>query len=195
MKYLFQKYYSNDLVFCKNNAEDTILHCALRNGNLEMVKLILNQLCEYNTSTENILFSKNRMGQTCFHIGCIKGYYNICEYFLKEKKLINFVEYLDNNSNSPLHLATQNGHSSIVSLLCEFGADTNLKNDEDITPLETSCRKGFFEISKTLISNYEPTTSESPDDSPLHTACYEGAHEVVRVLLNKGIIYNSFLNC
>ncbi len=69
LKFLFQRHYLNDLVFCKNNSEDTILHCAIRNGNLEMVKLILNQLVEYNTSTEAILFSRNKAGQTCFHVG------------------------------------------------------------------------------------------------------------------------------
>ncbi len=69
LKFLFQKHYLNDLVFCKNSSEDTILHCAIRNGNLEMVKLILNKLIEYNTSTEAILYSKNKLGQTCFHVG------------------------------------------------------------------------------------------------------------------------------
>jgi ankyrin repeat protein len=106
---------------------------------------------------------------------------------LKEKKLHSFVESLDNNSNSALHLATLNGHTSIVSLLVDHGAETNLKNDENVTPLEMSCRKGFFEISKTLLENYEPTR-HNDDDCPLHTACFEGAHEVVRVLLKKGAL-------
>lgn len=72
LKYLFQKFYNNELAFSKNNAEETILHCALRNGNLEMIKLILNKLYEYNTSTENLLFTKNKHGQTCFHIAAQK---------------------------------------------------------------------------------------------------------------------------
>ena len=153
-----------------------------------MVKFILSKLYEYNSSIENILLSKNKFGQTCLHIACEKGYFNICEYFLKEKKLSSFVDMLDSNSDSALHLATYNGHSSIVALLCEHGADTKLKNDDGISPLEISCRKGFFEISKTLIGNYKPDEDKiNKDDSPLHTACYEGAHEVVRVLLKKGI--------
>ncbi len=106
---------------------------------------------------------------------------------MKEKKLLSFVEFLDNNSNSALHLATLNGHTSIVGLLVDHGAETNLKNDENATPLEMSCRKGFFEISKPLLENYQPT-GQNDDDCPLHTACFEGAHEVVRVLLNKGSI-------
>ena len=211
LKYLFQKFYSHEMAFSKNNAEETILHCALRNGNLEMVKLILNKLYEYNTiQTENLIFTKNKHGQTCFHIAAqkvnyhiffqkqqqqqnqiktvnFKGYFNICEYFLKEKKLVLFVELFDNNSNSALHLATLNGHSSIVSLLCEHGADSKKKNDEHVTPFEISCRKGYFEISKILIENYDPRENLSnSEDYPLHTACYEGAHEVVRVLLQKG---------
>lgn len=80
-----------------------------------------------------------------------------------------------------------NGHSSIVSLLCEHGADIKAKNDEHVTPFEISCQKGYFEISKTLIEHYETGENLSnSEDCPLHTACYEGAHEVVRVLLQKG---------
>jgi hypothetical protein len=53
--------------------------------------------------------------------------------------------------------------------------------------LDLSCRKGYFEISKSIINNY-PVFDEKEKSSefPLHTACYEGAHEVVKLILQKG---------
>ena len=87
LKYLLNNY-NTDIVYSKNNFEDTILHLACRNGNLEMVKLILNNLYESNVPTESIIFGKNRDGQTCFHIACVKGHYNIIEYLLKGNNLM-----------------------------------------------------------------------------------------------------------
>ena len=185
--------------------DETILHCALREGNLEIIKLILNKINESNLPSEPILFSKDKSGQTFFHVACMKGYFNIVEYLLKEKKLNKFLVQQDNCGNSVLHAAAINGHSSIIGILCEHGADANIKNHTNLTALDLSCRKGFFEISKTLIANYSPEAQEDQNHSPLHTACnysslfqsknlvfkfyfkgFEGAHEVVKLLLLKG---------
>jgi ankyrin repeat protein len=98
---------------------------------------------------------------------------------------------VDNSNNTALHLATLNGHTSIVSLLCEHGAEISVKNDENLTPFYLSCRNGFYEISKTLIANYS-TQKESTkwiDDYPLHTASYEGAYEVVKLILQKESLF------
>jgi ankyrin repeat protein len=80
-----------------------------------------------------------------------------------------------------------------VEILLENNADLNLKNRDQSTALEISCRKGFFEISKVLISRYSiahaASTTESDDageEHPLHIACFEGAYEVVELLLSKG---------
>jgi ankyrin repeat protein len=88
-------------------------------------------------------------------------------------------------------LAVQNGHSSIVKSLIEFGADVNVKNDEEVSPLDISCRKGYFEISKNIIANQQTKEQDEiidrDNDYPLHVACFEGAHEVVKLLLLQGI--------
>ena len=186
--------YTNDKIYSKNMLDDTILHCACRNGNVAMVKQILSKLYETNASLDSFLLTKNKEGETCFHICCSNGYSNIVEYFLKERKLNQFLEVLDNNSNTALHLATLNGHSGIVKCLIEHGADVNVKNEDDISPLDFSCRKGFFEISKNIIASQEASQSNDHQqlmgagDYPLHVACYEGAHEVVKLLLLKGAV-------
>ncbi len=78
-------------------------------------------------------------------------------------------------------------------MLLEYGADANAKNEDNTTALDLSCRKGFFEISKNLITTSNLNEQETVIDDgeyPLHVACYEGAHEVVRLLLFKGAKIN-----
>lgn len=188
LKHLFQlDSISLDLIYSKDNSENTILHSSCRNGNLELVKLIMNKIYDSNNSIEQMVYAKNHDGLTCFQIACIKGYFNLVEYFLKDKKLTAFLEHLDNNSNTSLHLATENGHASIVSLLLDYGADVTVKNEQNITPLDLSCRLGYFEISKNIINNCTNLNkSEKVNEYPLHTASYEGAYEVVKLLLLKG---------
>lgn len=77
--------------------------------------------------------------------------------------------------------------------LIEHGADVNVKNDDDVSPLDLSCRKGYFEISKNIIACQEAAQSNDDDlaldvsnEHPLHVACFEGAHEVVKLLLLQG---------
>ncbi|CAF0975888.1 unnamed protein product, partial [Brachionus calyciflorus] len=177
-----------EIIYSKDNFENTILHTSCFYGNLEAIKLIVNKLYDSNNSLEQILYCKNNDGQTCFHIACSKGYFNIVEYFLKDKKMLQFLDFVDVNSNTSLHMATENGHSSIVSLLLDYGADVTIKNEENITALDLSCRLGFFEISKNIINNCTNFNErEKLNEYPLHTACYEGAYEVVKLLLHKGV--------
>lgn len=82
-----------------------------------------------------------------------------------------------------------NGHSSVVSLLLEQGSDANAKNAQNLTALDLSCRKGYFEISKRLISCsniIEIDFKRSDGDYPLLISAKEGAHEVVVLLLANG---------
>ena len=173
LNYLLNKYFSKEtsILKAKNLQDETVLHVACRYGNLEIIKIILNRIYESDLPNESILMAQNKDGETCFAIACAKGYLNVVEYFLKDKKLKLFLELVDNNSNTCLHVATFNGHFSIASLLLDNGINVTAVNEKNLSALDISCRKGFFEISKILISYYA-TMDEC--DSPLQTACYEG---------------------
>ena len=186
LNYLINKYLNSKnmgILESKNLHDETILHVACRHGNLEIIKIVLNTVYESDLCLEAILYSQNKDGQTCFHISCLKGYLNIVEYFLKDRKLKSFLDYFDDSMNSSLHFATLSGNLSIVNLLLDNEVDVNAVNEENLSALDLSCRKGYFEISKVLISHYS-TINEI--NNPLETACYEGAHEVVSLLLSKG---------
>jgi ankyrin repeat protein len=191
-------------LYMKNKSNETVLHTASEYENLEVIKLVLSKLYDGFMPIETFLKTRNKDGQTFFHIACIKGYFNIVEYFLKDLKMKYLLEMLDRDLNSPLHLASAFNHLSIVNLIIDIGVgvlDFGAKNKEGHSALELSCRKGFFEISKTLI-NRNPKKIEADqnaNEDPLHVACNEGSYEVVRLLLAKGtpidITNNENKNC
>lgn len=178
-------------LFIKNNKEENVLHTACTHGHLEIIKLAITRLNDSYSSMESYLTSKNKEGKTCFHIACSKGFFNIAEYFLKDLNLNYLIEQTDSLANTPLHLASSNGNLGIVNLLLEHDAQLNVKNKDGNTALELSCRLGFFEISKILISKYSIIQShevEKKSEYPLHIACHEGAYELVELLLEKGAV-------
>jgi ankyrin repeat protein len=176
-----------ELIYLKNENDETVLHIAAEHENLEIIKLVLSKLYDGFMSTETFLTSKNKQGKTFFQIACSKGYHNIVEYFLKDLKMHFFLEHQDNEMNTPLHLASENGHLSIVNILLYYGIELNTKNKNNKSALELSCRRGFFEVSKILISRYSEIKNEDKMvDDPLLVASHEGAHEVVKLLLMKG---------
>jgi ankyrin repeat protein len=186
LKLLTNKYFvrTAETILAKNSLDETVLHVACQFGNLEVIKIILDKLFQSTSvSASGLLYNQNKDGRTCFHIACANGFTNVVQYFLKDKKIIQLLDYTDNSLNTSLHLATQFGHSSVVSMLLEFNLDLDARNEDGASALDLSCRKGFFEISKLLIGKYSIMTRSH---GPLHTACQEGAHEVVQLLLNKG---------
>lgn len=112
LKYLIDKLNpQNELDFykIKNNFDETLLHLSCRKGNQQITNLIMNKLHETNKTYDELLFSKNKYGQNCFHIAVSKGYFNLVEYFLKVKSIClkrngfffkNFLNFIEEKNNS-----------------------------------------------------------------------------------------------
>lgn len=97
LKYLYCKtddYNDLSIYDVKNSNDDTILHLTSRNGNLEMTNFIVNKIYETKENADEILYAKNKYGQTCFHAAAGKGFFNLIEYFLKVHIfLLNFFNF------------------------------------------------------------------------------------------------------
>jgi len=104
------------------------------------------------------------------------------------------LSHVDNDLNTGLHLAAINGFSSIAFLMLESGADADLRNIENLSPLDLSCRMGHFEMSKNILeySNLTYEICGSDGNYPLHLVCREGIHDLVQPMLNKGAKINRY---
>ena len=91
---------------------------------------------------------------------------------------------LDSSGETALGWATFNGHSEIVELLLNSGADANLKNQYGNTPLIYAAAKGRTEILERLIlAGAKPSVRSRSDLTPLVLAARDGHSETVRALL------------
>jgi len=91
--------------------------------------------------------------------------------------------------DSALGAAAWKGHTAIVKLLLDAGADPEIGAVEDAygTPLHRACWQGNVELVRMLLDRGADINSEDNDhDTPLCFAAGEGHLDVVAFLLNRG---------
>ncbi len=57
--------------------------------------------------------------------------------------------------DSPLHVASHNGHTTVVNYLLEKGMDAEAINKEGMTPLHMAAHNGKSEVVRTLIAHWK----------------------------------------
>lgn len=95
-----------------------------------------------------------------------------------------------NDGHTPLHVAARDGHTEIVSLLLEAGADVNaVEPCFGAVPLHKAVYNGHAEITGLLVArpginlDFQGATNGY---SPLHDALWHGYEECARILLAAG---------
>jgi ankyrin repeat protein len=89
----------------------------------------------------------------------------------------------------PLGLASFFGHSNLVKLLLERGAEpsTPSRNGMGVTPLHSAAAGRHLEIARLLVDAGADVNARSGEGfTPLHSAAQNGQAELVRLLLNYG---------
>ena len=104
--------------------------------------------------------------------------------YLIEKEGIDSSE-TDINKNTPLHIASFQGHFNVVSYLVEIGAKINLPNIEGNTPLHNACSENCLTIVQYLCLYGADKEAKNRDgNSPLHVAIENGCIDTVKHLVN-----------
>ncbi|KAI0480767.1 hypothetical protein GGR56DRAFT_289427 [Xylariaceae sp. FL0804] len=105
-------------------------------------------------------------GQTLFAKACAKGEYDKAKKWLTEwPDDLNFADYA---GNTPLQVASLNGHEDIVQLLVEAGCNLDCRNSDKETPLLDAVENGHLGVVKLLLAaGVNPRKADAEGHEPL----------------------------
>ena len=93
----------------------------------------------------------------------------------------------DTDAATPLFEAAKNGHTDIVRLLLDKGAQPDIPNDYGDSPLKAAAGNGHKEVVKLLIdSGADPNSVDGDKNTALHDAAIMGHNDVIQKLLDIG---------
>ena len=134
--------------------------------------------------------------QLPLHVICRIGALKCVDVILRsmqQKELQSILSRLDSHGMSPLHIATAQGHSRVVSLLLQYGAAPAPNSKSAATPLHIAVRYGRAEIIDVLVSSIVCSGNlqlldleDKKGRSPLHFAVHLRMRAVVQLLLQSG---------
>ncbi|XP_028395304.1 uncharacterized protein LOC114519378 [Dendronephthya gigantea] len=162
------------------NAKDTdgwtVLHSAVTEGTLEIVKYLVQKGADLNGKKTN--------GSTVLHSAVAKGNLEIVKYLVEHDGDVNG---RDTDGWTVLHSAITDGTLEIVKFLVEKGADINGKNTNGWTVLHSAVTEGALEIIKCLVEKGADVNGKDTNGcTVLHSAVAKGRVEIVKYLVENG---------
>nr|XP_006812828.1 PREDICTED: ankyrin-1-like [Saccoglossus kowalevskii] len=95
-------------------------------------------------------------------------------------------------NKTPLHLAVLYNHTSVVKVLLENGADSEVTDSNTDTPLLWAAMKGHTPMVEVLINNGADVNAVNKDqNTPLHKAAKKGYAPILEMLLNNDANVNA----
>ena len=106
------------------------------------------------------------------------------------------IDTINNEGNTPLHIACKYGYIEVVNILIENGGDINMANGYDSdTPLHLAISNNHLEVAMDLIKyNANINATNSDQSTPLHLACLNGNIKIAMALIEKGAVIDAIDN-
>ncbi|KAK3607524.1 hypothetical protein CHS0354_025776 [Potamilus streckersoni] len=160
----------------RDNFGCTPLHYATKAGHLVAIDDLLKLGATINL--------KDNEKKSPFHFAAKYGRYNTCKRLLESEMGPNIINETDGEGLSALHLAAQNGHTKIISLLMQKGAYCT-RDNLDNTPLHLASDNGYTKSMRLLLTVYPNllNVANKDGDTAIHVAAKAGHSTAVELLM------------
>jgi ankyrin repeat protein len=135
----------------------------------------------------------SRARATPLHYAAFCGLHDIVKFLVVES-LQDVNAWGFDSCETPLLVASREGHSQVARVLLEHGANVESRNESgpDWSPLERATKNGHVEVIKVLLEHgADVMTLETNGETPLHLALAYGQPAAARVLLEHGADVNA----
>ncbi len=150
------------------------IHEAARKGNLKKVQALLQ-------NNPQLVFNKDRGGDTPLILAAFGGYTDVAELLLADKADVNAK---NNNGDSSLLLAVSGHYRAVVELLLANKANVDDANRNAMTPLQLAVYKGYGDLTKLLLAhNPDVNRQDSHGETPLLLAVMADRKDIAELLL------------
>ncbi|KAK3583452.1 hypothetical protein CHS0354_025584 [Potamilus streckersoni] len=199
--------------WCRTSAEETLLHRACINGQLEMTKYLVQtyptMLHEVDNSKATPAHDATLGGnvallsyiiergidpwcrtseeETSLHRACINGQLEMTKYLVQTYPTM--LHEVDNKRRTLAHNAALSGNVAVLSYIIESGIDPWCRTSEEETLLHRVCSNDQLEVTKYLVQSY-PKMLHEVDNSkrtPAHNAALDGNVAILSYLIERGI--------
>ncbi|XP_058032168.1 transient receptor potential cation channel subfamily A member 1 [Ahaetulla prasina] len=138
----------------------------------------------------------NNMGCMPVHAAAFSGSKLCLEIIIKRGEELgyspeNHINFTNNGKCSPLHLAVQSRDLEMIKMCIEYGAQIDLKQNDNCTALHFAATQGATEILKLMMSSYTGEESiidalDGNKETLLHRAALFDHCELAEYLISKG---------
>ncbi|CAF0704904.1 unnamed protein product [Brachionus calyciflorus] len=120
---------------------------------------------------------RDKEGKTCLHVAAEQGAIQASKIIL-EMSGFKIINERDNKKQTPLHLATLNGHARGIKILMDNGADPNLKDLTGASPIDYVTKRNLFfcnSIIEICMRNYERKSRAQGTNSQNSISSFNGS--------------------
>lgn len=172
----------NELVERRGIHRVTPLHLAARNGNAEIVALLLARGANINV--------RDASGDTPLRLALKRQHLDVTKLLLDQKANVNVK---DAEGYNEVHIAAQRGLDDMIPSLIESGADLNARNRNGDTPLHAALasQNGVddqqrLKVVKLLVEHKAVSRADHDGCLPLHLAAASGYNQILSLFLDQG---------